>query len=269
MCLILRGRVENLLVLDLEYAELSNRDGFGVHTPNGVLYSFDHKGKRGRGIRATLETLGRDTMATIHFRLATHGGVSKANAHPFDIGSNTFLMHNGMLRGAEYDCPLKLHSDTALLSFSLVGKPHKERCALLTSLAVSNRFCLLRGSKWRKFGQWFFDDATCTWHSNRLILPASFGKRDSSCCDPRTWEFEDYFTDSDLRYFSSKKSSKKSKPVASKIIDRDNEFCDACQTFIPFDEPISIVNGFTYCEACDDAYNHHHDSLNVDDFTRF
>lgn len=268
MCLILRGRVENLLVLDLEYAEFSNRDGFGVHTPTGPLYSFDRKGKKGRGIRATLETLGRDTMATVHFRLATHGTVNKDNAHPFDIGSNTFLMHNGILRGIEYDCPEKLRSDTAILASSLAAKPHKDRCALLTTLAVSNRFCLLRGSKWRKFGQWFFDDASCTWHSNRLILPASFGKRDSSCCDPRAWDFDNYFTDTDMDYFKGKKKSKKAEGGRF-AFPRDNEFCDACQTFIRADDPVAIIDGFTYCEACDEAYNQHPDSLSADDFINF
>jgi hypothetical protein len=259
MCLIVRGRVENLLVLDLEYAEISNRDGFGIHTPKSVVYSFDHKRKRGRGIRATLETLDRDTMATVHFRLATHGNVNRDNAHPFDIGSNTFLMHNGMLRGAEYDCPDRRRSDTAILAASLVGKSSKERFAKLSELAISNRFCVLRGSKWRKFGQWFFDDATCTWHSNRLILPASFGKRDSACCDPRSWYNEPV----------SKKSKRLSSLDFTELQPQKLGFCEVCDTDLYADDAVAIVNGSTYCENCDPYFPEHPDTLNFEDFAGF
>lgn len=259
MCLIVRGRVENLLVLDLEYAEISNRDGFGIHTPGGVFYSFDRNRKRGSGIRAALEELGRDVLATVHFRLATHGGVNRDNAHPFSIGSNTFLMHNGVLRGAEYDCAERRRSDTAILAASLVDMPHKARCQKLSELAISNRFCLLRGSKWRKFGQWFFDDATCTWHSNRLILPASFGKRDSSCCDPRTWDSSPF----------ASQSKRLGRLDFTEAQEYRIGFCGGCDDEIYSDDGYAIYNGSTYCGNCDPYSPNNPDSLNFEDYCKF
>jgi predicted glutamine amidotransferase len=197
MCLIVRGRVSNLLKLDLDHAENSNPDGYGIHTPDRVILSFDAKLKYASEVLAELPG---DTLATIHFRLATHGKVNKPNAHPFTIGEGVFLMHNGVLRGIEYDCPKGKHSDTALLAKSLVPMDHKSRCKTLHTLAVANRFCLLNGDQWKKFGTWQFDASTKTWHSNGMLL----GNGSSRCYDPRKWNTKDYFSDSDSKSFSDK-----------------------------------------------------------------
>lgn len=38
-----------------------------------------------------------ETHALIHFRMATHGSKSKDNCHPFDVGNNMMMAHNGII----------------------------------------------------------------------------------------------------------------------------------------------------------------------------
>lgn len=194
MCLIVRGRVRDLFSLDLEYAEICNADGFGIHTSDSVFSSFDFPDTDSRTI---LEALPLDTVATIHYRLATHGTVNNANCHPFSLGDGVFLMHNGVLRGDGYVCPVGKRSDTAILAASLAMKSHRQRCYALNELAISNRFCLLQGNRWKKFGNWHYCPRSKTWHSNRLIMPST-KVRDTRYCNPLAWRddtasYDDYY----------------------------------------------------------------------------
>lgn len=62
-----------------------------------------------------------------------------------------------------------------------------------------------------------------------------------------------------------------SKPSkASKSVCTPADYCDACGTRIGAQEAVAVVQGFTYCEACDFAHNQYHpDSLSADDFQNF
>jgi hypothetical protein len=201
MCLIIRGSVSGLLSLDLEYAEISNADGFGIHTADTVFYSFDYPDTDSRTI---LESLLPDTIATVHYRYATHGPIIRDNCHPFRLDDKqTYLMHNGVLRGNWYVCPDGLRSDTSILANDLSKLSHSKRCKLLDYHATSNRFCMLRGDRWRKFGNWHYCSATKTWHSNRLIIPSQM-VRNADFSNPLKWDYaDDYFTSDDMRYFSN------------------------------------------------------------------
>lgn len=262
MCLILRGRVENLLKLDLEYAERRNADGFGIHCPNQVLYSFDVPGKRSSSIRSMLQTLGNDTLATVHFRLATHGRIDRSNAHPFHVSGDVFLMHNGVLRDDCFQCPNNQRSDTAMLALALSDKPYRDRCDILHSLAFGNRFCLLKGSKWRKFGDWRFDKETCTWHSNGLLLTSD---RDRFTCDPRK---------SVKGLFDSCAPRNNWRRYDAPVI------CDICDKRISSHEGYMIDEGIAYCEACEGIWREcnpydsllqssNPDDLHFEDFQNF
>ena len=71
----------------------ANPHGCGLCTPN------DHY--KGMSIELLLRHLHKrniDEPCLMHFRLATHGSVKKANCHPFhDDSSDTWFMHNGIL----------------------------------------------------------------------------------------------------------------------------------------------------------------------------
>jgi hypothetical protein len=169
MCLIVRGTVADLLCLDLERAQRSNSDGWGVHTSRGVYYSF---GRKDDSIVNFLGNKRADMVATIHFRYATHGDVNIMNAHPFHLGEQEFLMHNGVLHGPDFQHKTK--SDTMRLAEILMDAGPKSRAYILESLCetewYSNRFCTLKGKNWQKFGDWEYDKETDTWHSNRSLL---------------------------------------------------------------------------------------------------
>lgn len=170
MCLIIRGRVKNLLQLDLERASRSNPDGWGLHCAKGVFYSF---GLPSTDIRTFLSSKNKQNwVATIHFRYATHGDVCIDNAHPFRLSDDEWLMHNGCLAGDTFDHKTK--SDTAILAEILKDCGLKAREFILEQLAddfgYGNRFCILSKSGWTKYGEWHYDRATKTWHSNRQLL---------------------------------------------------------------------------------------------------
>ena len=169
MCLIVRGRIGDLLDLDLAAAQRQNSDGWGIHTSRNLAYSFSSKEK---DIVKFLSKRKKETVATIHFRFATHGDVNILNAHPFELGDGSFLMHNGILHGTEFDHKTK--SDTRMLAEILRDCGPLGRNYILESLTetdwYSNRFCLLHGSSWQKFGDWIYDKSTKTWHSNRALL---------------------------------------------------------------------------------------------------
>jgi hypothetical protein len=182
MCLIVRGKVDSLYNLDLGDAARCNGDGFGIHFGESVLYSFDFPGF---DIWDVLDRVPINATATIHFRFATHGTVNRENCHPFALGDGTFLMHNGILRDVLFQDKVGKKSDTAMLAELLQPLDRKGRSGVLSKYAVGNRFCLLYGKRWRKFGHWYFDDKFGTWHSNTQILPDS--RRNRGAYDPRSW----------------------------------------------------------------------------------
>jgi predicted glutamine amidotransferase len=202
MCLIVRGSVANLLRLDLRKAQDCNADGWGIHLADRVVYSFLFDDPEW-DVRDALRTFPSDAIATVHFRFATHGNTTRDNAHPHLIRKNLFLMHNGMIRGSFFRCPEGIKSDTAILADLLRRLPISRQFDLLSDYAMDNRFCLLKGSTWKKFGNWHYDNVTDTWHSNRQLLPtwATKGKSKRSWCgtgNTMVWEDDivsDYASD--------------------------------------------------------------------------
>lgn len=176
MCLIVSGKAHNLTRLDLVSAEKRNPDGWGIFTPDGVFYSFETPDVWAIEF---IRTLPKNTPTTIHFRLATHGNVTIDNAHPFALENGTWFMHNGVLWGDQWKCKDGLKSDTRLLAEKLSPMTHAQRKRELKKHSGYNRFCLLKGSKVKFFGDWEFDSRTDTFHSNASIL------RRGVSCDPR------------------------------------------------------------------------------------
>ena len=76
---------------ELYYAKVCNPHGFGFVTENR-LYKTLNFGSFMREIKKVK----RDENCIIHFRLATHGSIKKANCHPFQKGNIAFC-HNGVL----------------------------------------------------------------------------------------------------------------------------------------------------------------------------
>ncbi|MCM1440267.1 MAG: class II glutamine amidotransferase [Roseburia sp.] len=69
----------------------TNPHGCGIVSPTQF-----YKGTSYRQFKKTLNRVSIDEPCIIHFRLATHGSIKKANCHPF-VRGDVFFAHNGIL----------------------------------------------------------------------------------------------------------------------------------------------------------------------------
>lgn len=75
-----------------------NRDGGGfAYAEDGKLFTHRHILVESDYIEQGLRLASKDNLVT-HCRIATSGGVSPENAHPF-VMENSILVHNGVLYG--------------------------------------------------------------------------------------------------------------------------------------------------------------------------
>jgi len=89
------------LVEQIREDALYNSDGFGLVLVNaGELSTV----VRSMDIETIIDTLACSPWERmfLHCRMATNGSVSLVNTHGWDFGG-TFIMHNGILRGADAD----------------------------------------------------------------------------------------------------------------------------------------------------------------------
>ncbi len=94
MCLIVvKPAGETIPDHVIESAQEYNSDGFGL-MHSGTAKRWKHRTPA--QIKKLLESLG-DVDVAVHFRMATDGKVSVANAHPFKLKNQAYLMHNGIL----------------------------------------------------------------------------------------------------------------------------------------------------------------------------
>ena len=70
----------------------TNPDGAGLWHDGRVFKSMDEKAFKER-----CSLIDKDDEAVYHFRIATQGTKKKENCHPFNIGNNMTLFHNGVL----------------------------------------------------------------------------------------------------------------------------------------------------------------------------
>ena len=84
----------------IENCSIANPDGFGLtYVTEGVFVTQ----KTLKGLDAEKALIKRafknrgNSDIILHWRIATHGGINKANCHPFPIGTDLMGAHNGML----------------------------------------------------------------------------------------------------------------------------------------------------------------------------
>lgn len=102
----------------------------------------------------------------IHFRMATHGSVTPENTHPFPMGKNRFLMHNGILTqyGSSGD---KGKSDSAHLADDLAPLPSDAIRRILNT--ITGKFAFIDQGNVSLHG--FFDEHAGKRFSNMHWLP--------------------------------------------------------------------------------------------------
>ena len=156
MCCILYipAGVETPTIQTLEAVFMYNRHGIGFADSDGhccKTLSF-------RYFTKAIQKRKKSADCIIHFRLATHGSVSRANCHPFfDRESGVWFAHNGIL-------PIESHDDMTdseiffreffLPKCEIVGWGNKKLWDYVDRKRGASRFIFMRGEEVKLFGSW-------------------------------------------------------------------------------------------------------------------
>jgi len=104
MCLITiapKG-VETLDWKTLSYSASQNDDGFGLAWYDGSMW-IARKSIRQKTFQKVINKVPNGAPLIIHQRFATHGPVNIENTHPFNLGDEALLFHNGVISGTRAD----------------------------------------------------------------------------------------------------------------------------------------------------------------------
>jgi hypothetical protein len=83
----------------------SNPDGAGLMFSEKEALTIRRGFMKWRSLKRYMKRAGTDRLDALpvvfHFRIATHGSVSKKNCHPFQINENLAMAHNGVMRNID------------------------------------------------------------------------------------------------------------------------------------------------------------------------
>lgn len=145
----------------------ANSHGCGIVSPS-VFY----KGLSFNAFKKALSKVSEDEPCIIHFRLATHGSIKRANCHPFNIG-DVWFAHNGILN-IKPDGDLT-DSETA---FNNIIYPAIERYGfgsarmetVVNRVIGCSKFAFLCGDDVKLYGDFILSDDGC-YYSNMRFMP--------------------------------------------------------------------------------------------------
>ncbi|MCC6425624.1 MAG: class II glutamine amidotransferase [Phycisphaerales bacterium] len=184
MCLLIAQCVGASMIPDshIECAWNENPDGAGfAYVDNGklIVKRYAKLRKFRKAYAQAHAAFGMSSPFIVHFRYATHGGVSAANTHPFIISDGRVAFaHNGMLPNA--DSPHKSESDTRYFARTVLAHRTPDQLLseefgafLSTIIGKGNKFALLSDSGTLSIvneseGEWIGTN----WYSNQSYRPA-------------------------------------------------------------------------------------------------
>ena len=143
----------------------ANRDGFGLCTPTKFFKSLDYE-----EFKSELDKVGKEENCILHFRLATHGSVCKANCHPFKK-KDVYFAHNGVLDITPIGN--KTDSETAFIKYIYPQIAKHGLCSVQTELAVQevigySKFAIMQGEKISLYGN--YEKVKGVYYSNLRFL---------------------------------------------------------------------------------------------------
>ena len=202
MCVIVYGHKDTLSKkLDmrkmLECMAVSNPDGVGILLKNGskidVLKDVDPWALIDS--KDVIKDIKNSDTFVIHFRLATHGTVSLSNVHPFQIGEDSYLVHNGCLSYLGDDH----QSDTYQLADILKELSPVSRYRLLNTLVQSGngKFLTVSPDSLVTYGQ--FEKYLGVYVSNLYWLPRKKYPVKTKAYKPFT--YSEYMEERDQRLY--------------------------------------------------------------------
>ena len=168
MCVIIHKETDVKIELEtLQNIIKANPDGLGVSfwdTTDKAWSTIKYLSPQDKDLQSVLHLI-ENTEAIIHARIATSGGVTTSNIHPF-IGKRYTLFHNGVI--TSLNGVLSGYSDTRLLHKLIEQFELKQASELLKALALSSysKFILIdnRTNKVYRFGE--FEQFNKLWCSN-------------------------------------------------------------------------------------------------------
>lgn len=134
----------------LDACATANPHGFGLASESDFYKTLSYD-----RFKARLAQVRDDEACMIHFRLATHGSIRRANCHPFKIDS-LYFAHNGVLPiTPDLD---KTDSETAFRRYlakpALVYGLHSEQLSkAVEGLIGASKFAFMQGADIVTFGK--------------------------------------------------------------------------------------------------------------------
>lgn len=150
----------------LKAAYNANPHGCGVISP-----STFYKGLSYRSFKEHLNHVSIDEPCIIHFRLATHGSIKRANCHPFKC-EDIYFAHNGILDIRPIGD--KTDSETALQSIiapaiKAYGWNSPEANAIIYQTCGHSKFAMMHNGEVLLFGQFIHSLDGCYYSNYRFM----------------------------------------------------------------------------------------------------
>ena len=152
----------------------ANPHGCGFISPSAF-----YKGMSLNSLKKNLKQVSDDEPCIIHFRLATHGSIKRANCHPFNRG-DVWFAHNGILsirpQGDMTD------SETAFQNIIYPAIVKYGYGSMQMDKAVNrvigySKFAFLQGDELKLYGDFIKQDDGCYYSNLRFMPYVGWGRK--------------------------------------------------------------------------------------------
>ncbi len=157
----------------IKAAYYTNPHGCGFVSPSAF-----YKGLSFDSFKRNLKKVSDDEPCIIHFRLATHGSIKRANCHPFNR-DDVWFAHNGILnlkpQGDMTD------SETAFQNIiypviEKYGYGSFQMDSIVASIIGYSKFAFLQGDKLKLYGDFIKYDDGCYYSNTRFMPYVGWGR---------------------------------------------------------------------------------------------
>lgn len=124
-----------------------------------------------KSFKKNLKLVPDDEPCIIHFRLATHGSIKRANCHPFNRG-DVWFAHNGILNirpvGDMTDSETAFHN---IIYPAIVrhGYGSKQMDNAVNKVIGCSKFAFLQGDELKMYGNFIKQDDGCYFSNSRFL----------------------------------------------------------------------------------------------------
>lgn len=150
----------------IKAAYYANPHGCGIISPTTF-----YKGLSYRSFKKAAKQVSDNEPCIIHFRLATHGSIKKANCHPFNRG-DVWFAHNGILNirpeGDMTDSEMAFQT-IITPAIEAHGWNSPEANTVIGKTCGQSKFALMRNDEVLLFGQYIHAEDGCYYSNYRFM----------------------------------------------------------------------------------------------------